>query len=74
MICLCKSQICDVMINDKKRQQREKKIPYYKCLYIHYANFSANFICNFDMDNYPFDVQVCLINITLLEKQLQTTM
>ncbi len=35
--------------------------------------FSANFICNFEMNTYPFDVQACYLNLTLTGKQLVTT-
>ena len=34
--------------------------------------FSANVICDFQMNNYPFDFQVCYINMTLGGKQLLT--
>jgi hypothetical protein len=34
--------------------------------------FSSDFICNFEMNAYPFDVQVCHLNFTLTGKQLST--
>jgi len=34
--------------------------------------FSADFIFNFEMNHYPFDVQVYYLNITLTGKQLVT--
>ena len=33
--------------------------------------FSANFICDFYMDMYPFDTHTCYVNITLDEKQIE---
>ncbi len=35
--------------------------------------FSANFICQFDLMLYPFDIQPCEVQITLNEKQLENT-
>ena len=35
-----------------------------------YYFFSSNFICGYNMSDYPFDIQMCLIEMTLDEKQM----
>ncbi len=42
-------------------------------LTVFYQIFSANFICQFDLTLYPFDIQPCEVQITLNEKQLEYT-